>query len=228
MSKNTLLLIVACMVAALLGFALGRNSDFDLEIKSGDKSAKLAVKGGAVDYEKVLETIYANDFLRGAARQWLSDKHGVVAIADTGLASAIERKACDKIPDAPWQSKIQALKACAETPRNSQLRDLALRRRAAPFHPVGAFTRMSIPDHKRDIPPTGGANICDRDLLGRKIEVYNPELSKSIYVTPTGHIPCSGVAEIGTHLHLHPDDAAKLFGGFRPTGIHMVYVQQSS
>lgn len=87
---------------------------------------------------------------------------------------------------------------------------------------------MSIPDHKKDIPPLGGANICDRDLLGRKIEVYNPSIAKSIFVTPTGHIPCSGIAEVGTHLHLHPKDAADLFGGYKPMGVRMVYVQQSS
>lgn len=228
MSKNVLILVVACLVAALLGFALGRNTDFDLEIKSGDKIAKLAVKGGQVDHQKVLEAIYGNEYLRGAARQWLMDKHGVIAVTDASLAAAIEKQACDKIPDGPWESRMQALKACAETPRNNQLRDLALRRRAAPFHAVGAFTRMAIPEHRKDTPPPGGANICDRDLLGRKVEVYNPRLAKSIYVTPTGHIPCSGVAEIGTHLHLNPQDASELFGGHRPTGIQMVYVQQSS
>lgn len=222
MNRYTVIALVAVLAAGLLGFALGRNSDLVVDIKSGEHSAKLDVKGGSVDYQKVLDAIYKNEFLRGAAKEWLAEKHRVLAISDERLASLLEKNACGAVPESPVEAKLKALKACAEGTGNQQLRDLALRRRGYPFHPVGLETRMSVP--AKDYPRPETAAVCDRDLVGRKIEIYNVKLDKSIYVTATGIMNCSGLRETGTQLHLSPDDARELLGGIQPRGIHIVYV----
>jgi hypothetical protein len=224
MNKNHVIALVSVLAAGLIGFALGRNSDFKLEIKSGEHTATLDVKGASVDYEKVLEVIYSNDFLRGAAKQWLADKHSILAVSDERLASLLEKKACGSVPESPLLVKLKALKQCAEASGNLQLRDLAFRRRGYPFHPVGYETRMSVPGKRKDFPAPETAAVCDRDLFGRKVEIYNATLDKTIYVRATGLIDCSGFTQTGTQLHLNPEDAKNLFGGVEPLGINVVYV----
>ena len=221
MTKNWLLAFVAALTAGVVGYALGRQTDFDLEIKSGDKSAALKVKGSAVDYEDILRTIYENDFLKGAARQWLVDNHNIVAISDERLAHVLREKSCGEIPNEPEQARLSALKACADAAGNKQLRALALEEHGPPFHRVGRPTRLSVPERQ---PSKGSAAVCDPKLFGQRIEIFNAAQERSIFVNATGQMECSKLSDSGTQMHISADDAEELLGRTNTKGIHDVWI----
>lgn len=227
MSTNLLYAFIAVLASGLLGFALGRNTDLLIQIQAGDDfSTSMTVKGKAINYVTLLNDIYNKDknkFMRSAVNQWLLENHDIVEVTDLRLASTIENKACSEIPKEPLSQKIAELQKCAEKPANAQLRELALKRRGIPFHPVGRETKMSVPDPPT-VPEKGKAAVCDKNLLGKKIEVYNERLNTSVYVKATGDISCSSFSKSTTQLHLNPANAKELLGVNNPVGIHTVYV----
>lgn len=92
-----------------------------------------------------------------------------------------------------------------------------------PFHPVGIPVRFTVPEAP-DVPAPKTAAVCDRELVGREVEVYNPRLNTSIMVEASGRMSCSAIPETGTQMHLNTGDARRLLGGVEPLGIHEVYV----
>lgn len=214
---------VTCVVAALLWNAIGRNTDFQLEITRPDgTTVKLAVEGGAVDYEAVLTALFQDQFLAPAAREWLATTEDMRSIRDPRLADLLRLEACGHIPPSPLNAHLDSLRACASTPANTTLRRLALEDHGYPFHAVGIATRVSVPEES-DWPPRGHASVCSHDLWGRSLELLHGATGKPTFVRATQRIsPCSAVG-VGTQMHLHPDDARAVFGR-QLLGIETLYV----
>jgi hypothetical protein len=223
MSKNSLLAVIAVLAAGLIGYALGRNTDFDLVIKYPKGETKVAVKGAQVDHQKVLNALLADEFLSGALKDWLAKNQYMFSLNDVRLASALEEKACDPIPEKPLLARLKGLTACASKPAYDHLRALALRKRGYFFHEVGVPGRASVPDENRDKPLKGTVSVCGRDFWYRKLVIINADSDTTIKAKARGIIHCSGVADTDSQLHLNPVDAEKLFGG-PLRGVRSVYV----
>lgn len=205
--------VIALFAAGIVGFALTRGTDLQLQItEPTGGSVTLKVAGRSVDYEQILVALYSNDFLRGAADVWLLEREGMIRVPDPNLADVLEQSACGSIPAEPLTERLRALRKCADAPANRNLRSLAFDRRGQPFHVVGVELRVSVPEEDAR-PPRGIASICPRvGLRGRRLEMFNPENLTSIYVDATQTLQCSSVEGVGTQMHLNPSDANELFG----------------
>lgn len=223
MSKNTLYAILGVLAAGILGFALGRGTDFALELERPDGTrVQLDVAGEAVDHATVLDAMFRDSFLFGAATTWLAENQEMRSIRDQELADMLAQRACDSIPETPLATRLAALEQCANRPENRALRRLALTERGYPFHFVGVPVRVSIPEEE-DWPERGEASVCSHDFYGRELELVHPATADPVFVEASQRIyPCSA-SGVGTEMHLHPADAREIFGA-QLLGIDTLYV----
>lgn len=69
-----------CLIMFLFGRSAPANptkSNFKITGPDGKVAIEFGVEGDGTDYEKVLEKMFSNTFLKGGALKWLSDKQGV-------------------------------------------------------------------------------------------------------------------------------------------------------
>ena len=210
MNKNVLYALLTVLIVAVLGLALGRNTDLEFEMTGPDgKAVKLKVAGGEIDYAAVMTALFADTFMVGAATEWLAEYRAMLSVSDIRLADKLKKHACDSIPEAPLADRLDALERCASKPGNRNLRYLALTERGYPFHNVGVLLRVSVPE-EQDWPPPGKASVCT-DLYGSRLELVNPKINMSIFVNASQRIECSTIRGIGTQIHLNPVNARELF-----------------
>jgi hypothetical protein len=216
------------IVGGLVGFALGRGTDFDFEgTAPGGYAVKLKVDGEEMDYGKAMSALFSDSFMVGAARTWLAEREQMWSLSDERLAGALESSACADIdiPDHPLRLRLDSLRVCAEKEGNRLLRELAFTRRGVPFHPVGLPTMASVPANQ---PPRGRVYVCNRNFVGRRLQLIHAERDTSIFVGTGGLISDCSSVHVNTELHLNDEDAAALFG-IRPfRGIDTVYVALAS
>ena len=86
--------------AAVVGGAWIALGAADAEEKSfsvmfGDASISMNTRGGRIDHEALLESIFSEKFSRDGALGWLRDGQNVYSIKDPALASALHTKLCE-------------------------------------------------------------------------------------------------------------------------------------
>jgi hypothetical protein len=176
----------------------------------GQGGFELNVEGESVDYAKILERLFADDFLRGAATGWLAQKEKVYSIQSEDIATAIATQICSPIPDSPLEAMLEKGRECAQKPVAARLRDLS-REHKPPFHYVGIKGDMGVPENTANQPSPGRANVCrNGPFFGRKLQIGNLLNSTVIEVEATGSYPCTPAASFPA-IQLSPNDALQLF-----------------
>lgn len=203
--------------AAVVGGAWIALGAADAEEKSfsvmfGDASISMNTRGGRIDHEALLESIFSEKFSRDGALGWLRDGQNVYSIKDPALASALHTKLCEEIPDRPIDAHISKGAACAEISVVENLRRL-VEGHQVPFHYVGRKVQVGIQGAPEHAPRASRANACEgSDLSGKRVELTNLLNENQIMVLATGIYPCSGVS-VKPDLQLNPEDASRLFDG---------------
>lgn len=218
--KNHVSIAVAVLLAGVVGFALGRNTDLTLRVDTPKGSVRLDVAGGAIDYLKLLTDLAKNRQIADVFLTWAADSLNAYSLNDPRLAAALETKACGSIPESPLIENLNARTACAEVPANRSLRDL-VKRRGRPFHPIGVRVRVSTPAREH-WPSRGEVRVCHDELLGETLQLFSPRSNLAVIVHASGRLPCGGITGIGTEMHLHPQDMAEVLG-YEPTGVDSLY-----
>ena len=199
MSKEIGIFVAGAMAGALVLFLVGNQfspvsptkTQFKVTGPKGNGSIELNVEGESIDYEKILETMFSNDFLRPAAAGWLAEKQGLYNIDREELATAIATKLCEPIPQEPLNVRLAKGRACAEKLLAARLRELALKRRP-PFHHVGKEGKMGYPSIAEHRPRAGFANVCRHgDYYGRRLQIVNPQNGELVEVQADGHYNCT-------------------------------------
>jgi hypothetical protein len=226
-------------LGAVIGFAVGKNRPVELQLKAGDRTASLSIGGdNAVDYEQVLAMFFEpkNDWLRGAAKTWLKDKHEIVSIYESQLAALLEDKACKEFRVAvnrPAQNSVEYFAdlenraKCAGLPNVNALRSLTKDGRP-PFHNVREVLVATVPEPGA-LPNKETVNICQsqRELDNVKIELVSVNRVDPQKVTPLVRLARARMncgEQSFTAMHLRPEDARALTGEQKPNmPVHVYY-----
>jgi len=233
-------LVVALVTLALglvLGYAVGKNRPVEIQLKKGDQTASLKIGGdNVVDYEKLLAMFFepGHEWLRGAAKTWLKEKHEIVSIYEAQLARLLEDKACGEFRvrarqtlqnSAAYFADLENRVNCAELPNVSALRSLT-RDGKPPFHSVREAINATVP--RANLPLKNTVNVCSdrRDLDGVDIELVSPNRTHPEQLIPLvrrarARMQCGDHAF--TVMHLRPEDATALTGEERPNMPVAVY-----
>lgn len=233
-------IVVALATLALggvVGYAVGKNRPVEIQLKKGDQTASLKIGGdNVVDYEKLLAMFFepGHEWLRGAAKTWLKEKHEIVSIYESHLARLLEDKACGEFriqAHQPPQNSVdyfadlQNRARCADLPNVSALRSLT-REGKPPFHVVREVINATVPH--ANLPLKDTVNVCSdrRDLDGVFIELVSPNRTHPEQLTPLvrrarARMQCGDHAF--TVMHLRPEDATALTGEERPNMPVAVY-----
>jgi hypothetical protein len=230
--KQTISIFVAGVIAgALVMFLVGGQFSPKSPTKTmlkvtgpdGKSGFQLNVEGESIDYEKILNAMFASEFLKGAASTWLATKQNLYPIDSDTLVTAIATKLCEPIPDEPLAQRLAKGRECANKGVVSRLRALAFKRQP-PFHYVGVDAQLGIPAHGANRPPRGRANVCrDGDFFGRKLQVANPRSGAFVEVEALGSYVCTPAVRF-PDVQLSPEDARVLFGSISLNKFELVTV----
>lgn len=220
MKKELGLFIGGMAVGALLLFLIGRQfapinpikTSLKISGPDGKGAVELSVEGDSVDFARIMQKIFSDEFLKHAAIGWLAEKQDIYKIDREELATAIETKLCDPIPDEPLETRLKLGKACADKVVAARLRALA-DRRLPPFHHVGQVGSMGLPGNQKHRPAQGFANVCKTsEFRGRKLQVSNPSNGNVVEVEATGYYECTPATRF-PDIQLGVSDATTLFPG---------------
>ena len=162
-----------------------------------------------IDHKVILEGIYKNEFLREGLLGWLAT-HDIFKITNDDLAVALNKNLCEPIPQQPLSARLKSGQACAELEVAKGLRNLSAQKHV-PFHYVGISVQVGIPSSSNQ-PLVGQANVCNQsELLGKLVELMNPQINSRIEVQATQRYPCT--LKPYPDIQLNATDASQLFTG---------------
>ncbi len=176
------------------------NVSFKLLGPDGKSSVEVKLSGDSIDYERILNELFAKEFLREAAIGWLQQKQKIYSLSDERLASAIADVCGSLPPTTSLQDYMTKAKECANKAVVARLRTLAFDHRP-PFHYIGIEAQAGFPARANERPPSGHANVCkDGGFFGKTVQVSNPIRSdiQPITVEADRQYVC-------THLTSYPD-----------------------
>lgn len=208
-------LISTAVFAGLCGWAIGSTK---VENPSG-QSVRIEFPGvgiitiesrrDALDADSLLEQLFAEDFSRNGILGWLRDKQQLYSTESTDLATFLNTKMCDAIPDAPLEDRLAKAEECASKPLVDALRFLS-QKREVPFHYVGERGRASVQSARPHRPGSGFVNVCrPGPFVAQSLHVMDPVTEQYIEVQAKGYYRCTH----GTYpdIQLDPEDAKTLF-----------------
>ena len=219
MKAKITIFFIGLVVGATLFFFTSKNmvpqspesTDLTLQGPDGYPSLRFKVTGSGVDYRKLLENMFSDNFFRQGALSWLEQNQKSYSLSSTGLVTAVANSLCKPIPSSPLSERIRKEKECANKPVVHGLRELAFNR-IEPFHYVGNLGKMGIPGRKSDQPKQGYANVCrPGEYVGKTLQVGNTAGSNVIEVVASGYYVCTDASSDYPDIQLSPDDANVLF-----------------
>lgn len=183
-------ILVVIMLATFIPIAIRSNSvKMTISTSYGTGVTLEAEKDGSIEYEEVLDLMYADNFIRGGMIQWLSGKH-IYSFDDPALARALSTRICEPFPSDDLSARLKAEQECAGKSGIKELRELASEHQL-PFHRVGMIVEIGIPG---SIQETGRAYACyGSGYLGETIRLVNQgdyEKQTTVEIDPKGRYSC--------------------------------------
>ncbi|MBI1762667.1 MAG: hypothetical protein HYR56_14630 [Acidobacteria bacterium] len=196
----------------------------NVKINFFGKQLEVAVKNKQVTHEELLNEIFAKDFARAGAVDWVKKNQGLYPFTDTALVE----KFSEMLPDRPPASQQETLqqrterlqKAIEKVPSVRELRRKS-KDREAPFQPVGEIIQVKYQKSGtkgRAFVPYGSY------LVGRVIELYDQAEEKLLTLRCEEGI--SGAD--GTKVLLNPNQFKYLFGSIAPGMVNAIVIEVSN
>ncbi len=198
MTKNrlTTLLIIAAfliIISVLVIYLTGGAGKKKTEIKWNIMGQELSInmEEDLIDHKTLLSKLFSEDFSKSGAKDWLKKNENLYEITDPDLAKQIALL--------DYNSTV-----------SKELRELSLKR-LGPWAYQFDTVFIGIPE-LADQPREGFASVCrNENYPGKRLKIYNLDLTKSIEVLATGKYDCPAGLKF-PDIQLNVNDAALLLG----------------